>query len=113
MGNLFHGPTPWILLFVVLLLFGAPKLPALAKSLGQSMKILKKEVSNPEEQKNAEADVASAPAAPVVPAEAPAAADPSIEDELAKAKAEAAAAKAEADALRAAAAERAQGKDDA
>ena len=78
MGNLFHGPTPWILLFVVLLLFGAPKLPALAKSLGQSMKILKKEVSNPEEQKKAEADVASAPAAPVVPAEAPAAADPSV-----------------------------------
>ena len=113
MGNLFHGPTPWILLFVVLLLFGAPKLPALAKSLGQSMKILKKEVSNPEEQKKAEADVAPAPAAPVVPAEAPAAADPSIEDELAKAKAEAAAAKAEADALRSAAAERAQGKDDA
>ena len=113
MGNLFHGPTPWILLFVVLLLFGAPKLPALAKSLGQSMKILKKEVSNPEEQKQAVADVASAPAAPVVPAEAPAAADPSIEDELAKAKAEAAAAKAEADALRSAAAERAQGKDDA
>ena len=113
MGNLFHGPTPWILLFVVLLLFGAPKLPALAKSLGQSMKILKKEVSNPEEQKKAEADVAPAPAAPVGPAEAPAAADPSIEDELAKAKAEAAAAKAEADALRSAAAERAQGKDDA
>ena len=113
MGNLFHGPTPFILLFVVLLLFGAPKLPALAKSLGQSMKILKKEVSNPEEQKNAEADVASTPAAPVVPAEAPAAADPSVEDELAKAKAEAAAAKAEADALRSAAAERAQGKDDA
>ena len=46
MGNLFHGPTPWILLFVVLLLFGAPKLPALATSLGQSMKILKKEVTS-------------------------------------------------------------------
>ncbi len=33
-----------ILLFIILLLFGAPKLPALAKSLGQSMKILKNEV---------------------------------------------------------------------
>lgn len=33
-----------IILFLVLLLFGAPKLPALAKSVGQSMKILKKEV---------------------------------------------------------------------
>lgn len=45
LGNL----TGWhliVVLFIILLLFGAPKLPALAKSLGQSMKILKKEVSN-------------------------------------------------------------------
>jgi sec-independent protein translocase protein TatA len=102
MGNLFHGPTPFILLFVVLLLFGAPKLPALAKSLGQSMKILKKEVSTPEDEKSAEAatTVAETPVAT------------SAEDELAKAKAEAAAAKAEAEALRAAAQQRAEGKDD-
>ena len=115
MGNLFHGPTPWILLFVVLLLFGAPKLPALAKSLGQSMKILKKEVSTPEAQKKAEDEAAaSSDAAPAeASAPAPAAAAPSVEDELAKAKAEAAAAKAEADALRAAAAQRAEGKNDA
>ena len=33
-----------LLLVVILLLFGAPKLPALAKSIGQSMKILKNEV---------------------------------------------------------------------
>ncbi|MFD1202043.1 twin-arginine translocase TatA/TatE family subunit [Leucobacter albus] len=38
------GPTLIVIVFIVLLLFGAPKLPALAKSLGQSMKILKKEV---------------------------------------------------------------------
>jgi len=31
-------------LVVILLLFGAPKLPALAKSLGQSLKIFKSEV---------------------------------------------------------------------
>jgi sec-independent protein translocase protein TatA len=40
--------TGWhffIILFVVLLLFGAPKLPALARSLGQSMKILKTEMA--------------------------------------------------------------------
>ena len=40
--------TGWhflIILFVVLLLFGAPKLPTLARSLGQSMKILKTELS--------------------------------------------------------------------
>ncbi|WP_372432805.1 twin-arginine translocase TatA/TatE family subunit [Leucobacter chromiisoli] len=38
------GPTLIVIVFIVLLLFGAPKLPGLAKSLGQSMKILKKEV---------------------------------------------------------------------
>lgn len=39
--------TGWhaiIILVVILLLFGAPKLPALARSLGQSMKILKSEI---------------------------------------------------------------------
>ena len=33
-----------ILLAVVLLLFGAPKLPGLARSLGQSMRIFRSEV---------------------------------------------------------------------
>ena len=112
MGNLFHGPTPWILLFVVLLLFGAPKLPALAKSLGQSMKILKKEVSGDDGAKSDD-EVAGAPAAapaPTAPPAAPAAAAvaPSPEEELAKARAEAEAAKAEAEALRAAAEKRAE-----
>ena len=37
-----------IILFIILLLFGAPKLPALARSLGESMKILKKEVRDDE-----------------------------------------------------------------
>ena len=41
--------TGWhflIILVVVLLLFGAPKLPGLARSLGQSMKIFKSEIKN-------------------------------------------------------------------
>lgn len=39
-------PWHWIvLLVVVLLLFGSSRLPGLAKSVGQSMKIFKKEVS--------------------------------------------------------------------
>ncbi len=119
MGNLFHGPTPFILLFVVLLLFGAPKLPALAKSLGQSMKILKKEVTTTDGEKPADVDASAAetaaPAAPAAPAEtvAPAAPNAQVEEELAKARAEAAAAKAEADALRAAAEQRVQDKNDA
>lgn len=111
MGNLFHGPTPFIILFVVLLLFGAPKLPALAKSLGQSMKILKKEVSTNDDEKLAAESAASETAAPFTANTAPAAS--SVEDELVKAKAEAAAAKAEAEALRAAAAHRAEGKSEA
>ncbi|MFC5337972.1 twin-arginine translocase TatA/TatE family subunit [Leucobacter denitrificans] len=48
-GNL-SGPTLIVIIFIVLLLFGAPKLPALAKSLGQSMKILKKEVSGDDDK---------------------------------------------------------------
>ena len=42
-GNL-GGWTGLIVLVVIVLLFGAPKLPALAKSLGQSLKIFKSEV---------------------------------------------------------------------
>lgn len=42
-----------IILLVILLLFGAPKLPQLAKSLGQSAKILKKEVSDLTDDKDA------------------------------------------------------------
>ena len=46
MGNLFHSPTHLLILIVVLLLlFGAPKLPGMARSLGQSMRIFKSEVS--------------------------------------------------------------------
>lgn len=44
MGAFMHGWWPVVILVVVLLLFGAPKLPALAKSLGQSMRIFRSEV---------------------------------------------------------------------
>ncbi|KGF00054.1 preprotein translocase [Actinomyces sp. S6-Spd3] len=40
-------PIHWIIvLVVVLVLFGAQKLPELAKSIGQSAKILKKEMND-------------------------------------------------------------------
>ena len=45
--QMFANLTGWhflIILVVVLLLFGAPKLPGLARSLGQSLKIFKSEV---------------------------------------------------------------------
>lgn len=44
LGNL-SGWHLLVIVFVILLLFGAPKLPGLARSLGQSMKIFKKEVT--------------------------------------------------------------------
>lgn len=43
MGNL-QGWHFIILLVIILLLFGAPRLPALARSLGQSLRIFKGEV---------------------------------------------------------------------
>jgi sec-independent protein translocase protein TatA len=43
--NALGWPHLLIILVVILLLFGAPKLPGLAKSLGQSMRIFRKEVS--------------------------------------------------------------------
>lgn len=85
------GPTLLVILFIVLLLFGAPKLPALARSLGQSMKILKKEVSTTSADGDTPKDDASeTETSASVPAE-----------ELAKAKAEAEALRAETERLRA------------
>lgn len=61
---MWQGFTGWhalIILVVILLLFGAPKLPALARSLGQSMKILKSEVRPEKDESDAaESTVADA-----------------------------------------------------
>lgn len=54
--------TGWhaiIILVVILLLFGAAKLPVLAKSVGQSMKIFKTEIR---ESRDAEATADAEPA---------------------------------------------------
>lgn len=51
--------TGWhflIILIVVLLLFGAPKLPGLARSLGQSMKIFKSEIRSDKVDEDPAAD---------------------------------------------------------
>ncbi|QIM15251.1 hypothetical protein G7067_00585 [Leucobacter insecticola] len=48
-----------VILFIVLLLFGAPKLPGLAKSLGQSARILKKEVTSEDGEKTESGAVAA------------------------------------------------------
>ncbi len=60
-----------IILVVILLLFGAAKLPALAKSLGQSARVFKGEMKA---MKDEEVDQTAAPSAPV--AEAPPASTP-------------------------------------
>lgn len=43
-SNAFGWPHLIVILAVVLLLFGATKLPALSKSIGQSIKIFRKEI---------------------------------------------------------------------
>jgi sec-independent protein translocase protein TatA len=56
---MFQNLTGWhavILLVIILLLFGAPKLPALARSLGQSMKIFKSEIKQPADETDASSD---------------------------------------------------------
>lgn len=68
MGNLFAGPHLWILLIVILLLFGAAKLPALAKSMGQSARIFKGEIKAMKDD-DAPADAPVAGAAPTIAAE--------------------------------------------
>ncbi|NVM96016.1 Sec-independent protein translocase subunit TatA [Arthrobacter wenxiniae] len=65
MGRIFENPAVIIvLIIVVVLLFAAPKLPGMARSLGQSMRIIKSEVK---EMKNdgREDKPAPAPEAPV------------------------------------------------
>jgi len=48
--QLFRGWTPIIILVVVVLLFGAGRLPALARSLGQSRNVLRAELKKGEDE---------------------------------------------------------------
>lgn len=64
---MFANLTGWhalIILGVVVLIFGAAKLPALARSLGQSVRILQKEVKNNDQ---AEKEIAADQAASTEP----------------------------------------------
>ena len=57
--------TGWhflIIFAVILLLFGAPKLPALARSIAQSMRILKTEVGDKSSSATTDPDPDSRPA---------------------------------------------------
>ena len=68
--GLFDGPGIWIVLAVVVLLFGATRLPALARSIGQSTKILRDEMKTDKNAANPAAPEATTPmvAEPVAPA---------------------------------------------
>jgi sec-independent protein translocase protein TatA len=89
-GDLFD--SPWkilIVAIVIIVLFGSAKLPAAARSLGKSMRILKTEVSSlhddEDETKAGQttpaqlAAASAAPPAPVAPAAPVAASQPSTE----------------------------------
>jgi sec-independent protein translocase protein TatA len=72
--GLFDGPGIWIVLVVVLLLFGATRLPALARSIGQSTKIFRNEMNSEQVEPDASAPTAAAPmtvAEPVAPVAEP------------------------------------------
>ncbi len=60
----FGWPHLLIILAVILLLFGAAKLPALAKSLGQSARVFKGEMKAMKNEDASDAADASASAAP-------------------------------------------------
>jgi sec-independent protein translocase protein TatA len=64
MGSGLTGWTGLIVVVLIILLFGAPKLPGLARSLGQSLKIfkseMKPELSASEDTADASADTLTA-----------------------------------------------------
>lgn len=59
LGNAFGWPHLVIILVVILLIFGASRLPALARSLGQSTKILKEELKDGKKGDGSSASISS------------------------------------------------------
>jgi sec-independent protein translocase protein TatA len=51
MKPLLESPVLWIVLLLAVLLWGGPKLPGLAKSLGESMRIFRKEMKTMGDEK--------------------------------------------------------------
>jgi sec-independent protein translocase protein TatA len=72
-GDLFDSPWKILIVAVVIIvLFGSRKLPVAARSLGQSMRILKKEVSGLHEDESAPSTTAQAAQAAPAQLQAPA-----------------------------------------
>lgn len=61
-----------ILVIVIILLFGAKRLPDLARSVGQSLKIFKSEVKDLADDKDKDVPVAATPASYTTPVTPPA-----------------------------------------
>ena len=59
-GNAFGWPHLIVILVIILLLFGAPKLPGLAKSIGQSMRIFRGEMKTMKDENGKDVPVPSA-----------------------------------------------------
>ena len=71
-GDLFDSPWKILIVAVVLIvLFGSKKLPHAARSLGQSMRILKREVQGLHEDETAAIEAGAAAAQAGASAEAP------------------------------------------
>jgi sec-independent protein translocase protein TatA len=69
-GDLFDSPWKILIVAVVLIvLFGSKKLPHAARSLGQSMRILKREVQGLHEDEPALGNTAGSPVTPGTPAQ--------------------------------------------
>lgn len=63
------GPALVVIIVLVLLLFAAPKLPKIARSLGQSMRIFKSEVKQMKEESNSDSSAATTDPAKETPVE--------------------------------------------
>ena len=59
-GNAFGWPHLIAILVIVVLLFGAPKLPGLARSIGQSMRIFRSEVKTMKDENGKDVPVPTA-----------------------------------------------------
>ncbi len=68
-GRGIQAPEIILILVVILLLFGARKLPETAKGMGQALKIFKKEVKEEDAPKTPEITANEAPSTPTVSSE--------------------------------------------